>query len=417
MYVPPSGQLERWVPRSEGDILAGIERGLLAETHYMDIKREVEATSRGRKELARDIASFAIDGGTLLIGIEEDKENRTWIPAPQQLDGLGERVEQIATSQIDPPVYVSCVDLPSGADERTGYLVITIAQSGQSPHMVDGIYYGRGDRTRSRLSDAEVVRFHARRHSAGRLTEAALEEEELRDPVLLHERKFGHLHAVAHPVLGRPGMGRELLTSQNGLFSRVLAGDALVPAMVRDWSPTLRYASNFAPRAQGCSMHSGVLSGPGRTMDPEYGYGDPEGGLLDIEFREDGGIRLLVGRLVQMRGHDGDHSGTRVAADGLAIAYAFRLLAWSRDIAQATEYYGPWAFGVRIGGLRGALSSRVVDDFTARATTYDAETYQETTESSRDEMTASPGLVVGRLIGRLLRGLGSQEYWRAEMSS
>lgn len=43
--------------------------------------------------------------------------------------------------------------------------------------MVEGIYYGRSDRTRTRLSDTEVVRHHARREALDALTERLLDEE------------------------------------------------------------------------------------------------------------------------------------------------------------------------------------------------------------------------------------------------
>lgn len=87
----------RWQPRTEQDIAAAIDGGLIAETQYFDAKREVGPSSGDRKELGRDLASFAIDGGALLVGVAELKDERTWRLEPQPLDGLAERVEQIAT--------------------------------------------------------------------------------------------------------------------------------------------------------------------------------------------------------------------------------------------------------------------------------------------------------------------------------
>ena len=72
-----------WRPRSEGDIQRAIDDALLSETHCLDCKRETGATTGERRETARDLASFAIDGGALLIGIDEDKANRTFRLTPQ----------------------------------------------------------------------------------------------------------------------------------------------------------------------------------------------------------------------------------------------------------------------------------------------------------------------------------------------
>jgi hypothetical protein len=54
----------RWIPKTEADLKAAIEGGLLEETHYLDLK-EAPSNKTDNKELARDLASFAVDGGTL----------------------------------------------------------------------------------------------------------------------------------------------------------------------------------------------------------------------------------------------------------------------------------------------------------------------------------------------------------------
>ncbi|MET9318313.1 ATP-binding protein [Kribbella sp. NPDC003505] len=155
--------MPRWRPSTEKELLAAIEDGLLRETHYLDMKRETGSSSGERKETARDLSSFAVDGGALLVGVEEDKENRTWRLRPQPLEGLAEKLEQIATQLVDPPLFITADEIPAEADASTGYLFVQVPGSARAPHMVEGIYYGRGDRTRIRLSDAEVVRHHASR--------------------------------------------------------------------------------------------------------------------------------------------------------------------------------------------------------------------------------------------------------------
>ena len=81
-----SADTPRWTPRTEADLQAGIDQGLLSESHYLDLK-EVPATKGDNREAARDLVSFSIDGGTLIYGIAEDKINRTFIRSHNHLTG------------------------------------------------------------------------------------------------------------------------------------------------------------------------------------------------------------------------------------------------------------------------------------------------------------------------------------------
>jgi len=112
--------------------------------------------------------SFAIDGGTLIYGVAEDKVNRTFSLAPQPLNGLAEKIENIAPSSlVDPPLRIICEELPSEADPTRGYLVVHIPASPVAPP---------GGRTVLRtqrqdqyvLSDPELLRLHNARRSADR---------------------------------------------------------------------------------------------------------------------------------------------------------------------------------------------------------------------------------------------------------
>jgi len=174
--------------------LTAVEDDLLVESHYIDVKREAGASLGARKETARDLASFGMDGGALLIGLEEDKPNRTWQPKPQPLAGLPERLEQIATATVDPPLFILTTVIPSRDDASRGYVHAEVPPSANAPHMVEGVYYGRGDKTRVRLSDAQVVAQHARRESLDALVGRLLDEEVARDPVPQPEQETGRLY-------------------------------------------------------------------------------------------------------------------------------------------------------------------------------------------------------------------------------
>lgn len=286
-----------WYPTTEKEIRDAIAGGLLRETHHFDVKREIGSTDGERKNIARHAASLAIDGGALLIGVEELKQEHSWRLASQQLDGLSERVEQVVAQLVDPPLYVSVTEIQSEADPALGYLVLHIDESPLAPHMVEGVYYGRGERTRTRLSDAEVVRFHARREPIERIAEVALDAEIARDHVQAADRQRGHLYAIAQPLTAPRGMARSFLSgSQAGLLELTTTVERQIPNPLGGFEPTPQAATTYSRRAQGAALFSHQASGAGRTVNPEHARSgrNSEEALLDIEFREDGGVRLLV---------------------------------------------------------------------------------------------------------------------------
>src|SRR6266699_521463 len=170
-----SDDVPSWVPRSEAELAMAAGQGVLEESHYLDVKREITAGRNANKELARDIASFAVDGGLLIIGISEDVRANSLSLAPQPLAGLAERIEMVARTAADPPLAVLCSPIRSEQDPSLGYLVVRVPPSAMAPHMVDHRYLGRGDKTKLYLSDADV-------------------------------RQQAHLFLLALPSAARPGM-------------------------------------------------------------------------------------------------------------------------------------------------------------------------------------------------------------------
>ena len=144
---------------TESDLQAAVDEGLLVESHYLDLKRELSAGSGKNLEHARALAAFAVDGGTIIIGVQEDRQARRLQLVPQVLSGLRERVEQIARFTPDPPVPVRTQEIPTANDPSQGYLIVHVPASPLAPHMVDGRYLGRGDATNQRLSAEERESF------------------------------------------------------------------------------------------------------------------------------------------------------------------------------------------------------------------------------------------------------------------
>lgn len=146
-----SAEPSRWLPSTEEELLSALAQGILREGHYLDFKAQITmGNSRANIDLAIDLASMAVDGGCLLIGVAEQSGDIQ--PVPITLKGLREHVEQVARAHIDPPLSVECLEMQT-KQPGLGYLRIVIPTSPTAPHMVRKIYRGRGDATNIKLDD------------------------------------------------------------------------------------------------------------------------------------------------------------------------------------------------------------------------------------------------------------------------
>jgi hypothetical protein len=401
-----------WRPESESDIQRAIENDCLSETHYLDCKREISAKA-DRKETARDLASFAIDGGALLIGVDEDKGNQLFSLAPQPLDGLAERVEDIAWSTIDPGLDVTPVPIKSAHGGGLGYLFVEVRSSPFAPHAVDGAYYGRGEKRRIRLSDAQVRRYHAQQQSVEQRVALALDEEVARDPMPPESHRRGHLYLVALPLSAPAAVARKFVRTVKAseLRQLVQAGEVLFGSseMAR-CNPSALEASNLQRRAQGVALCSLAAAGPGRTLF-HYEPGT-EDQVLDVEFREDGTIRTLVGRATYSAGQ-ADGKDTLLIFDWLIVAYAVRLAAWAAAMGRAVGYHGAWGLGLHASGLRNLPGFVGVRTYT-QSPRFNEGFYQAVTTASLTDLDDNWQRVVGELVSGLLFALGTPEETFAE---
>ena len=57
---------------------AAVDNAVLEENHFLDLKREVKIGKAQNKETARDLAQFALDGGTVITGAESATDALAW---------------------------------------------------------------------------------------------------------------------------------------------------------------------------------------------------------------------------------------------------------------------------------------------------------------------------------------------------
>lgn len=388
-----------WVPRSESELGEALAAGLLEETHYLDFKALIEDGKGANKELARDLAQFAIDSGALLIGVAEQKAGPP-ILAPVILAGLPERIEQVALSSVDAPLYVKNEVIKSEDDAALGYVLVQVAASATAPHMVDGVYYGRGDKTRVRLSDAEVRRLHSQLEVAADQVRAEVRAYAERDPIPTDLRNNAHLYILAVPATPRREMllevtgGDDAYSAMHGLVRAGLAAAALPD----QFSPSLASATSFQRRQDGAAMTFGLEAG--RTVDPTRRSYEA---VVEIELSDEGTIRVMTGRFGdQMR------EGTKVLFESILPTMVRQTVDIAGQVSKLANYGGLWRFAVLasdIAGLPAHVHGRAwqVGEIVVDA---DTNEYLSTTHAATIEVQSAPWQVTDRLAGRFVRSLG-----------
>ena len=388
-----------WIPDSEGEILAAIEAGELTETSTFDAKVALPAKGRS-KELAKDVAAMANDGGTLLYGIGEDVHGRPTIPNPIVLPGARERVTQIVRMCISEPPYIQVREIKKDGDTSLGYLVVVVPPSPRAPHMVtvdkDHRYYGRSDTGNVPLTEGEVARLYEKRGRWKINREKLLDEAIDSAPIGRHE-DYAFLHLVARPVivdedlLDRAKGEQHIADFLYGLLSAAVRPEVF-PTMYR---PDLSLDKRYEPRADGWAASQGLGEEWRETRGPAY--------VLDFEFHRDGGGHLFCGRAAERRQGD-----LRIFEDVVA-GLTSRFLSVLGGLYAAGSYLGPVDIGLAITGLRGGISNFLLNQWDY-PWPYDKDQYRRTERFSALMLTNDPTGAARKLVLPLTRAITRERY-------
>lgn len=384
----------RWPLTDETELQRAVDEQVLEENHHVEIKRELDLGTSGKnRELARDLAALAVDGGTLIVGVAEDTTTNTFSLAPQPTTQVPERIEQIALLSCQPSLSVRARVIPSGQDPDLGYIVVDVPVSPAAPHMVDGRYYGRGERSKHALSDADVRRLHDRQRDATADLIAHLEQLIDADPVPPTRRDQAHLFLLAEPLTPTPAMLQPYLEPGAGLYDLISRGAPPVAHQVFAGSPSLaQLVTRYSRRADGAAYSSPNLDAA-RSIT-----GDQNAPVHDVEFSDDGAVRITMTSLSRRNTRD----GVNYLLESWAVRHTRDLIGLARQVADVTGYGGSWGLAVGATGLQGLAAPA---DFGDRASPFEVDTYRRTWLGTRQDLTGRPGVITNQLIAPFVRKL------------
>lgn len=335
--------------------------GELGESHTVELKRDAyPLTDGGRREMAKDLAALAVDGGTLILGVDEDKSTgRAMALTPVAVQGLAERIDQIAAYRIDPPLPVEIRDdLRDPADPTRGLVIVDVPASPMAPHMVDGRYYIRDYRTMRVMSDAEVVRHHQLR---ARDTDQV--DDELAKAVdaiaAAVSADQGRLVVVAVPVpLRRPHALRAELSDRGAarwLEARQKAATERVHTQVEASATALRHHIYDHWQWHVVGTRHGIRVTNGIRHEHYAG----QTCTLAVEVAESGTVRVAAGPLVETDRRHTWQDSRPVLDYHRCLTIALHTVALAAEIADHIGNRGTIGIGLALDGVEGAWTELV----------------------------------------------------------
>ncbi|MCG7284740.1 ATP-binding protein [Cellulomonas sp. ACRRI] len=386
------GPVSGLVPLNTWDeVVSAAQAGVLDESQWVELKEQVPASNRkANTELARDLASLSLDGGVLLIGVQDDNR-RAGVVVGVPPEGLKTRLSQVAHGAIKPPLPLTVREVTHPTDPELVVLVVVVPASLSAPHMVDERYWGRSAEGKRVLSDTEVRRvLQARAERASGFTDRLAGVADL-DPHPAPNRQNSHLFLLAEPVVS--GLSDRL----SSMVDRGRLLSSYVAALERggpDVSPSMGHISFVREHPDGFWMSYSVDDAPERDT-------------LVLVVCDDCSIRLVSGRASDTPRTE------RLALTAHVITTVHQALRVAAGLGREhLGFDGQWQVGVRLDDLKGVRSIRSLQQFGAKTyPAYPNVDYERVITTSSDQLVETTAEVVSQLLGGYLRGLGHSEAY------
>ena len=388
---------ERWEPKDLDALRSFVENGDASETRFYEFKERLPSN----KAVAKELAGFAIDGGSLVIGVAEPESGKFDVK-PVEHAGLREKVEQIAQSRVDPPLLVESRVLKDPNNDALGVLWVTVPPSPEAPHQVGGVYYERGDTETRPMSDGAVARLMAARRKSIEEVRSKLENLMENDPI--PNGKTAHVFGIAEPIGAGPEELYEAIGGDDGWFGfcegarRSIEEYPLVP----------RQSSHGANRPWYLLCQPGGVVGPnGYTVrssaNAETGDDDY---VLRLSFGEDGTITYFnnVGSVAPRDGQGNNAPYEYVIDAKVVVGSCLDVLDAALAVARRTGQRRSWDIGF---GLTGTQGLREQGDWLRRGRQpFAASNYEQVARVSHQQLDADTWGVARKLTRRFATGLG-----------
>lgn len=397
LYLGPGR--ERWTPQTWADIESAAADGLLDEQRWVELKQAIPPKSKSaNRELAKDLAALACDGGLMVVGVEDLGGGRAGAVLGTPLAGLQDRISQVAGSAlISPPLVVRTVAIPHPTTPDHGCLLVIVDASIDGPHMVDGSYRGRSDIGTRVLADIEVRR-HLERNAQHR-DDFALTFEQARGQSLLGGP--GVLYLLFKPRSGRRGALSGPLDQANVLLhetTRDLPTKGL-------WNP-LQGLHNVRRVVRGV-IYTNFPEAESDSARLAERASEIEANFAAIRVSDDGTFLVSYSHLTYLMGEPPTIAAVSVAG---VLSVTEQATVIVSKVADRAGYGGGWDIGLAITGLKGCRAGieghrTLVGHYGA---TFPDDAHEELITTTTAELQDSPHIVPDRLLRELIRVLGAE---------
>ena len=384
-----------WIPTTEAEIVAALEKGGLHETASFEAKRQMPETKKN-SDIATDVAAMSTDGGVIIYGLDEDENHFVTKRTPIPLAGSRERIDAIVQASVTEVPNYSIRSIESKEEPGQGYIVVVVPPSVRAPHMVivkgEYRFYGRGDTNNRPLNQGEVARLYERRAQAQVGFANMLREEIGKAPVPPSPDR-GYLHVVVVPNIPNAS----LLTTIDG------------DKDIIDFYSNLATTTN---KLQFLDRNESNFSNLRHTMREIDGYqfsdrsqlgNEVPSMVLKIDFS--GVIHLFSGSAARKMTHSDGKEHVIVEANEIAVL-TLRLLYLSALVYQKAGYFGSLTIGLALTNInRGKVTFPAGQKMHESRYKFQGNEYLNTTQAGALSLIETYPEVVDRLLESLFAAL------------
>jgi hypothetical protein len=244
-----------WLPRTYADVENAI--GVLSEGQNLDFKLN-HTSSADLRGLAKDVAAMSLEGGVIIIGVDETDGEATAV-LPFLIANRPEQIQQVIDTRVRPAPSTTVEAVRQRPGDSDGVIVITVAPSRQAPHMVDERYPARSGATTRYYDEHEVAELYRRRDAIRAVVNRSTDLEDFaapRDGAEPPQHGIGRLRLrvrplmpVAHP--DEPQLRAALLQAVTN------ASVSLQPLVIPDYVSALDLLRGWKPRGT-VGWHAGL---------------------------------------------------------------------------------------------------------------------------------------------------------------